>query len=109
MLDLTEDDAFRCVDYLTRSAKLYGAARGRMVYYAANLRRVKALEMMGTLGSVAEREVRAYASDAYLQAMRDEQNATAEYEELRALREAASSKFECWRSLNSSRRQGIVT
>ncbi len=86
---LEESTVEKAVWFLRDSSPLIGAARGHMVYCEDNLRRVKSLQMIDLDGSVADREVRAYASDAYRQAIDDRKNATAEYETLRAQRDAA--------------------
>lgn len=98
----------RAVEFLRDTADQYGQMRGRVAYTEANLRRVKSLEMLGREGGVAAREAEAYASPAYLAAMEDEQNAVAEYETLRAKREAATMTIEVWRSQNSARKAGIA-
>lgn len=104
---IDEDRVEGAVEYLRDTAKQYGQARGRASYMEANLRRVKSLEMVGKTGGVGEREAAAYASDAYKAAMEDLENAVAEMETIKALREAANMTIETWRSQNSTRRQGI--
>jgi hypothetical protein len=106
---VTEERAEKAVDYLRDTAKQYGQMCGRMAYATSNLRRVKALQMIqAPPGSVADREAFAYASDAYKGAMEEEQNATADRETLRAMRDAAEFTFELWRSQNSARKAGVV-
>jgi hypothetical protein len=106
---VTEERAEKAVDYLRDTAKQYGQMCGRMAYATSNLRRVKALQMIqAPPGSVADREAFAYASDAYKDAMEEEQNATADRETLRAMRDAAEFTFELWRSQNSARKAGVV-
>ena len=110
---IAEDRAEGAVEYLRDCAAEYGRLRGHMEYCDGNLRRVKSLQMLerrGPLpgGPVADREAAAYASDAYLTAMQELENATAAYETMRALREAAVYTIEVWRSQNSTRRQGNV-
>lgn len=106
MVDETRAEA--AVEYLRDTAKQYGQACGRMAYASANLRRVKALQMIeAPPGSLGDREAFAYASEAYRAAMEDEQNATAERETLRATRDAAEFTFELWRSQNSARKAGV--
>lgn len=104
---ISEERAEAAVEYLRDCAKEYGRLRGSMEYCAANLRRVKSLEMVGKPGSVGEREAQAYSSDAYLKAMMDQQDVTMEYETIRALREAAVFTIETWRSQASAKKQGI--
>jgi len=105
---ITEDRAEKAVEYLRDSAENYGAYRGRMAYCESNLRRVKSLLMLAKTGPMWEREAEAYAAEEYNQAMKDLSDATADYETMRALREAAAFTVEVWRSQNSTRRQGNV-
>lgn len=105
---ITEDEAEVSVHFLQETAKQYGQMAGYLAFADANLRRVKSLEMLkASFGSVADREATAYASDAYLDAIRQLQNATADVETLRAQRDAAKFNFECWRSENSGRKAGL--
>src|ERR1039458_1567396 len=94
---ISEERVEKAVEFLRDTAEQYGQTRGHLAYCDANMRRVKPLEIMESRGiedgqkgrSVAIMEVEAYASDAYLTAMTELQNATAEAETLRARRDAA--------------------
>ena len=103
---ISEDRAEAAVEYLRDHAAAIGQARGRQQFAENSLRRVKALNMPEE-GSVAERERIAYASPEYLAALNELRDAVAEYETIRALREAAVYTIECWRSQNSARKQGV--
>ena len=94
------------MEYLRDTAKQYGQARGRALYTENNLRRVKSLNMPAE-GPQGERERVAYASDEYRIALEDMENAVADSETIRALREAAAYTIEVWRSQNSARKQGV--
>lgn len=78
-----------------------------MVFTEANLRRIKSIKMLELDGSLGEREAKAYASESYLQAMEDYESSTAEFETLRAQRDAAQFAIDVWRSMNSSKSKGI--
>ena len=104
---IDEDKVEGANQYLRDSAKQYGQARGRQRYCESNLRRVKSLQMIGRPGSLGEREAQAYASPEYLQAMQDEENATAEVETIYALRDAARLLIETWRTQTSAKKHGI--
>jgi hypothetical protein len=103
---ITEERAEAAVEYLRDTAKQYGQARGHARYCEEGLRRVKSLNMPPE-GAVAERERAAYASDAYAAALKDMENAIAEFETIRAYREAAVYTIEMFRSENSARKQGV--
>ena len=105
---ISEDRVEAAVEYLRDTAKQYGQARGHALYAENNLRRVKALVMLEYTGSLGEREAQAYASDQYKEALQTMEDAVAESETIRALREAANYTIEVWRSQNSTRRQGNV-
>lgn len=105
---ITDDEAEAAVDYLKQTAAQIGRARGQMEYREGSLRRVKALQLLKFEGSLGEREAKAYASDEYAAALEDHQNAVADYETVRALREAADWQLRVWQSETSSQRQGRV-
>lgn len=104
---IEESDVEKAADYLRTSAQESGRTRGRMAYCDGNLRRVKSLQLLTFEGSLGEREAKAYASDAYRKALEDLENATADYETIRAKREAAQYAIEVWRSQQSARKAGI--
>lgn len=97
----------KAADYLRASAQASGSARGRMAYCDGNLRRVKSLQMLEHEGSLGDREAKAYASDAYRKALEEIEDATAEYETIRAKREAAQYTIEVWRTQTSAKKAGV--
>ena len=105
---ISDERTEKAVEFLRDTAEQYGQMRGRVAYTSANLRRVKSIVMLSREGGVGAREAEAYASPAYLLAMEDEQNAVADYETLRAKREAAQMTIEVWRSQASARKAGII-
>lgn len=104
---ISETRVEMAVEFLRDTARDYGKARGHQAFCDANLRRVKALEMVGKEGSLGDREALAYASDAYKAAIEALENATADAETLRARRDAAEYCIEVWRTETSARKQGI--
>ncbi len=105
---IADDRAEAAVDYLRETAKQIGLARGTLAYRDADMRRVKALELLKAEGSLGEREAKAYASAAYKEALEALENATADYETIRALREAADLTIQVWRTQQSNMRQGNI-
>ncbi len=105
---ISEERVEKAVEFMRDTAKQYGAARGHVAFYEGNLRRVKALEMVGRPGSAADREATAYASSAYLEALEGLQNAVADCETLRAQRDAAEMTIEVWRSQFSASKRGNI-
>lgn len=104
---ISDERAEAAVEFLRDTAGRYGKARGYSAFCEGNLRRVKALEMASRAGGVGEREAMAYASTAYHAALEELQNSVAEYETLRAKRDAAQMTIEVWRSQTSARKAGI--
>jgi hypothetical protein len=104
---VTDDQVEAAVDYLRDTAQQYGKVCGRLAYMEGNLRRIKSLEMLKTTGSLGDREAQAYASESYKDALEQLENATAERETIRAMRDAAQCRFEQWRTQTSARKAGI--
>jgi hypothetical protein len=68
-------------------------------------KRVKAIQMAKSdAKTVAEKERDALASEEYLAAIVDEATRAGAYETLRALKDAATARIECWRSLSATQR-----
>lgn len=104
---LTFESAEKALYFLRDTARKYGSLKGHQLFTEANLRRIKSIQMLELEGSLGEREAKAYASEPYLRAMKDYEDTTAEFETLRAQRDAAAIAVEMWRSINSSKAKGI--
>lgn len=98
----------KAVEFMRDTSKPYGTARGHVAFCEGNLRRVKALQMVGKPGSGIDREAAAYASAEYLAALEALQNSVAESETLRAQRDAAEMTIEVWRSQFSASKRGNI-
>lgn len=71
-----------------------------------NLKIVRAHEFLKAEGTVAERESKAYSSEAYKAAHNALSEAEANDLLLRNERSTNTMRFEYWRSMNANRRQG---
>lgn len=105
---ITEADAEKAVDYLRDSARRTAKARAEHAYLDAFTKVVKGKIMREHAGKepVNAQEAIAYASPVYqlhLDAVRTAAEAM-EYE--RFMREAASAKFEAWRTQQANERAG---
>lgn len=97
--------AASATEYLIDSAAEIGAAKFDLVRCENMLRAVKALAMKNSgQNAVSAQERDAYASEAYSNAVNELARAAADYEELRAKRDAAKARIEYWRSLNANQR-----
>lgn len=102
---VTDDQASKALDYLVGHAKTLGELKRRQVLTESMTKRIKAIEMARSEAkTVAEKERDALASEAYLEAITAEAEAAGSYEEARALKDAATARIECWRSLTSTAR-----
>lgn len=93
------------LDFLRDSAREIGQAKAEMMRTGHRLKVVKALVMKQHNDlSAAKAEVAALASDEYKKALEEDAAASAHYETLRALREAAAMNCEIWRSEQATHR-----
>jgi predicted Ser/Thr protein kinase len=105
MTFVTDDAASDALEWMVRNAKALGKAKEQAVLAESMTKRIKALEMSRSdAKTVAEKERDALASEAYLLAIQAEAQAAGEFETLRALKDAATARIECWRSLTASQR-----
>jgi hypothetical protein len=103
---VSDEQASSALEWLMRHAKELGEAKKQAILTESMRKRVRAIEMAKSdAKTVADREREAEASNAYLIAIEDEANAAGHYEYMRALKDAATAKIECWRSLNATQRQ----
>jgi hypothetical protein len=103
---LVSDEAVeKALDWLRDNADAIGEAKRKAVKYDHMLKHAKAISMaLHKELPVSAQEREAYASAAYLEAIKNASEAAAEYETLKAMREAAALKIEVWRSMNANYR-----
>ena len=102
---VTDDAASDALEWLVKNAKALGKAKEKAVLAESMTKRIRALEMARSEGkSIAEKERDALASQAYLEAITAEAVAAGEFETMRALKDAATARIECWRSITASAR-----
>ena len=102
---VTDEQASSALEWLVKHAKALGELKRQQVLTESKTKRVKAIEMARSEAkTVAEKERDALASEAYLEAITAEATAAGAYEEARALKDAATARIECWRSLSATQR-----
>jgi hypothetical protein len=102
---VSDDAASSALEWLTRHAKNLGELKRNAVLAESMTKRIKAIEMARSdAKTIAEKERDALASQAYLDAITAEATAAGAYEEGRALKDAATARIECWRSLSATQR-----
>lgn len=105
MTFVTDDAASSALEYMQKLAKPLAEAKRRQVLSESMTKRIKAIEMARSdAKTVAEKERDALASQAYLEAIQEEAEAAGEFERLRALKDAAVARVECWRSITATQR-----
>jgi hypothetical protein len=103
---LVSDEAVeKALDWLRDNADAIGEAKRQAVKYEKMLNHAKAVAMKSfpELG-VSAQEREAYAHAIYKEAIENAANAAAEFEKMKALREAAALKIEVWRSMGANYR-----
>ena len=102
---ITDEEASSALEWLVKNARALGEAKRQAVLAESMTKRVRAIEMVRSdAKTVAEKERDALASEAYLDAINAEAEAAGKYEEMRALKDAATARIECWRSLTATQR-----
>lgn len=105
---VTEQEVDDALHVLIESTTALARARGRMVRADAMLKHTKAVATaMSGASSFAARENDALASKAYERAIDELAQATIEYEQLKAEREAAVMTIEVFRTIEASRRSNV--
>jgi predicted Ser/Thr protein kinase len=102
---VTDEAAGDALEWLLKNAQRLGKAKEQSVLAESMTKRVKALEMARSdAKTIAEKERDALASEAYLAAIQAEAEAAGAYETMRALKDAATARIECWRSITATAR-----
>lgn len=103
---ITEAEVQASMDYLFESAEKAAQARADRAVLTEGLKRIKALEMQKALyaKSLGEKEMAAYASDAYRVALEGMGVAVAADEGFRAMRDAHAARIEAWRTWQATMR-----
>lgn len=96
---VTEEELEKALDWLRDSAQEMGRCKGRLVKAQHMLGHIEALlSLKSDQSSDMKRKAEARSSEKFLEAIDEEAEAAAEFEKMKALREAAALKIETWRS-----------
>jgi len=96
---VADENLESALNWLRDNATAIGQAKANAIRTQQMVKHIKALEMKRHSElAVSAQEREATASARYLKAIEEEAEAAGEYEKMRALREAAALKIECWRS-----------
>jgi predicted RNA-binding Zn ribbon-like protein len=102
---VSDAEVEKALDWLRDNADAIGEAKRAAVKYDHMLKHTKAVVMKSHAElPVSAQEREAMASDAFYSAIENAANTAAEYEKMKALREAAALKIEVWRSASANYR-----
>jgi nucleotide-binding universal stress UspA family protein len=96
---VSDADVEKALDWLRDNAEAIGAAKARVTYASRMVDHAEALcSKMSDATSDLKRKADARTHPKWLAAVDSERDAIAEFEKMKALREAAGAKIEAWRS-----------
>jgi hypothetical protein len=102
---ITDDDAEKALQWLIQNARPLGDAKEALVKAERLIDRTKAVIMKRHSDMpVSAQEREAKASTELEAAYLEEAKAAGHYEHMRALRDAAMARLDCWRTLRASER-----
>ncbi len=102
---VTDDEVGDALRWLATNAREVGQARGRLVKAGHMIKHVEALGYLGSEEKTVDaKKASVKASQRWLKAIDEEADAAADFETMKALREAAAARIECWRSESATLR-----
>ena len=109
MIEITDDEAQKAVDYLVSSTKDYAMWKSRMVFLDKNRKTVRAIAILRATGkTISENTIRGEASEDYQNALKEYEEAVEQFTLIDSYRKAAETKIDLWRSINASLRRGNI-
>ena len=105
---ITLEQAEKALDYLKATDTEYGRLRGRADGKREKRKTIKAMMILKSKGTGAEREAKADVSPEYKGMLEEMENAIVDYETLKAKRLSAALQIEMWRSCHAAIKQGNV-
>lgn len=102
---VTDEQVDSALHFLRESAGQIGKARERMVLADHMVKHVEALLFMASgESSVEAKKQDVKRSEKWLEAVHEEAEAVGEFEKMKALREAALARLDCWRTESATLR-----
>lgn len=109
MIEITDQEAQKAVDYLVSSTKDYAKWKSRMKYLEQHRKSVRAVESLKATGkTISENEKRAEASEAYKYVLMEYEEAVCEFTLIDSYRHAAEIKVDLYRTMSASLRRGNI-
>ena len=99
----------KALDYLRDSAEDYAKWKARMKYLESHRKSVRAAEVLRATGkTISENSHRGEASEAYKSIVKEYEEAVYEFTLIDAMRNAAETKIDVWRSISSANKRGNI-
>ena len=108
-MTITTERMEKALSYLAETDETCAQLRADMERSEFKAKAIRDALFMRLTGTVAERTAQAGASDEYGEAMNRYFDYLAAFEHVKNRRSTEAIVCECWRSVNSNRKQGIVT
>lgn len=109
MINITDEETQKAVDYLVSSSSDYAKWRSRMKFLESHRKSIRAAEILRATGkTMAENTQRGEASTAYKNILIEYHEAVYEFELVNAYRHAAEIKIELYRTMSASLRRGNI-
>lgn len=107
-MNISEDRLQKALTYLAETDQPSAEARARVKALEQRRKTVKGLAFLGSSGTMAEKEAKAYASQEYQDIVNEYENAVADAELYANKRKTEELIIEVWRSINAGRRKGNI-
>lgn len=102
---VTDDEVGDALRWLATNAREVGEARARLIKAGHMIKHVEALGYLASEEKTVDaKKASVKASDRWLDAINEEAEAAGQFETIKALREAAAARIECWRSESATLR-----
>lgn len=109
MIEITDEEAQKAVDYLVNSSKDYATWKSRMKFLDKHRKTVRAVAMLKAKGSsVSENAIIGEASIEYQDCLKEYEESVYEFTLIDSYRKAAETKVELYRTMSASMRRGNI-
>lgn len=105
---ITDDKAEKALDYMASTEDSCAKAKGRMKVADQLRKTAKAVAFLRHEGTGVVREQEAYASQEFIDAVKEIDDSTVDYEILNLRRKRAEWTIEMWRTQNANQRRGNI-
>jgi len=106
---VTDEMVEKAINYLRDSAEPYAKWKSRMRYLESHRKSIRAAEVLRATGkTISENAHRGEASEAYKEVLKEYEEAVYEFTLIDAMRNAAETKIDLYRTVSASLRRGNI-